>query len=161
MLFWQRRLLKETAQLRAEYDQGLPDSQHMRIVEDLHPINERGFCAALRIHIAGAPATIYAGEIYTLEFRFPSNYPFSSPAVTFVPPDIPMHPHVYSNGHICLSILCDDWTPALTVSTVCESIVSMLSSCKTKQRPPDDMIYTMRASTNPKETKWWLHDDKV
>ncbi|CAM9973738.1 unnamed protein product, partial [Choristocarpus tenellus] len=45
-----------------------------------------------------------------------------------------MHPHIYSNGHICLSILYDEWSPALTIQSVCLSILSMLSSCTGK--PP-------------------------
>ncbi|XP_057292320.1 ubiquitin-conjugating enzyme E2 W-like [Hydractinia symbiolongicarpus] len=114
-----------------------------------------------RITVKGAPETLYDGELFQLEFTFGNNYPFDSPQVTFVGENIPIHPHVYTNGHICLSILTEDWTPAMSVTSICLSIVSMLSSCKEKKLPPDNNMYVRTANKNPKKTKWWFHDDKV
>jgi ubiquitin-conjugating enzyme E2 W len=114
------------------------------------------------INVTGAPNTLYAGERYKLQFKFPSRYPFDSPSVMFIG-NTPVHPHIYSNGHICLSILTDEWSPALSVQAVCLSILSMLSSCKEKVLPPDNDRYvaTCRDPNDPKKTKWFFHDDNV
>ena len=80
----------------------------------------------------GAPGTLYEGEKFQLLFKFSSRDPFDSPQVMFTGENIPIHPHVYSNGPICVSILTEDWSPALSVQSVCLSIISMLSSCKEK-----------------------------
>ena len=42
------------------------------------------------------------GEVYRLQVKFTERYPLEPPEVMFVPPHTPVHPHVYSNGHICL-----------------------------------------------------------
>ncbi|ERE82679.1 putative ubiquitin-conjugating enzyme E2 W-like protein [Cricetulus griseus] len=110
------------------------------------------------VDMEGAPGTLYEGEKFQLLFKFSSRYPFDSPQVMFTGENIPVHPHVYSNGHICLSILTEDWSPALSVQSVCLSIISMLSSCKEKRRPPDNSFYVRTCNKNPKKTKWWYHE---
>lgn len=116
--------------------------------------------SSLEVSLEG-PAPLYSGETFVLTFKFGPRYPFDAPEVTFKPDAVPVHPHIYSNGHICLSILTDDWSPALSVQTVCISILSMLSSCREKKRPPDNDIYVKTSRKSPKNTKWWFHDDTV
>ncbi|KAJ1731020.1 hypothetical protein LPJ61_002738 [Coemansia biformis] len=105
------------------------------------------------LSIAGAETTLYAGELFSLQFRFPATYPFEAPEVVFVG-NVPVHPHIYSNGHICLSILYSQWSPALTVETICLSILSMLSSCERKEPPIGDSAYVRTATVSPKDTMW-------
>ncbi|GFO47558.1 ubiquitin-conjugating enzyme e2 w [Plakobranchus ocellatus] len=113
------------------------------------------------VDIEGAPNTLYEGERYQLQFRFSPRYPFESPQVMFIGPSIPVNPHVYSNGHICLSILTEDWATSMTVDKVCLSIISLLSSCKEKKLPVDNTIYVATCNKDPKKTKWWFHDKSV
>jgi ubiquitin-conjugating enzyme E2 W len=108
----------------------------------------------------GGEGTLYEGEEFQLQFRFSADYPIDPPEVVFLDP-VPVHPHIYSNGHICLSILSDEWSPALTSQAVCLSIVSMLSSCTERVPPPDNDSYVRRAPKSPKKTLWVFHDNSV
>jgi ubiquitin-conjugating enzyme E2 W len=114
-----------------------------------------------KLHILGAEGTLYSGEKFQLSIKFSDKYPFDSPQVTFIKPHVPIHPHISGNGHICLSILGDDWSPALNVSAICLSILSMLSSCKKKVKPEGDILYRIFAPSNPKQTKWFYDDPTV
>ena len=147
---FQKRLWKELNELASQNIEGIKVDQ-----EKIKDFSE--WC----VDVSGAPGTLYENEKFVLKFTFSSNYPFESPQVIFIGDHIPIHPHVYSNGHICLSILTEDWTPAMTVASVCLSIISMLSSCTEKKRPPYDSSYVKRANKNPKLTRWVFHDDKA
>ena len=94
-----------------------------------------------------------------MQFKFNDSFPFEAPEVIFVGA-IPDHPHVYSNGYICLSILYDHWTPALRVSSIILSIQSMLSSCEKKEKPENDSSFSLYAKgRSPKSFNWVFEDD--
>ncbi|CRH04008.1 ubiquitin-conjugating enzyme, putative [Plasmodium relictum] len=113
------------------------------------------------IQIKGAENTLYSNETFKMQFKFTDKYPIESPEVVFIG-EPPIHPHIYSNGHICLSILYDHWSPVLSVNAICLSIISMLSSCKKKRKPIDDILYcSSGAKVSPKNMKWMFHDDKI
>ena len=86
--------------------------------------------------------------------------PIESPEVIFIG-HVPTHQHIYSNGFICLSILYNEWSPALRVSSVCLSILSMLSSATKKVKPHGDAEFSAKKFTGPKQIKWFFDDDKV
>ncbi|KAJ8605993.1 hypothetical protein CTAYLR_010121 [Chrysophaeum taylorii] len=92
------------------------------------------------VTITGAKKTIFEGEKFKLRVAFPADYPVQPPSVYFLQPP-PRHPHIYSNGDICLNLLGKDWRPNLTIAQLSLSILSMLSSAKQKGIPQDNALH--------------------
>lgn len=76
--------------------------------------------------VQGASKTAYEDLEFQLMMKFPENYPFEPPVVTFTTPCF--HPNVDSHGTICLDILKENWTAVLTASQVLLSIQSLLDN---------------------------------
>ena len=74
--------------------------------------------------IIGPDDSPYKGGLFFLDIYFPADYPFKPPKVNFVTKIY--HPNINSAGGICLDILKDAWSPALTISKVLLSISSLL-----------------------------------
>jgi ubiquitin-conjugating enzyme E2 D/E len=84
--------------------------------------------------IIGPLDSPYEGGIFHLRIHFPASFPFKAPLVQFITKIF--HPNIASNGNICLDILKDQWSPALTVSKILLSISSLL----TEPNPDDPLV---------------------
>jgi ubiquitin-conjugating enzyme E2 D/E len=83
--------------------------------------------------ILGPYKSVYEGGIFRIDIIFPSEYPFKPPKVKFMTNIY--HPNINSSGGICLDILKDQWSPALTITKVLLSICSLLDDPN-----PDDPL---------------------
>ncbi|CBF86798.1 ubiquitin-conjugating enzyme E2 [Aspergillus nidulans FGSC A4] len=75
---------------------------------------------------------------------------------------IPIHPHIYSNGIICLDLLSSaGWSPVQTVESVCMSIQSMLTANTRNERPPGDSEFVSYNRRRPRDINFMYDDDNV
>eukprot|EP00759_Apiculatamorpha_spiralis_P010882 PhF_6_TR1794/c0_g1_i1/m.2938/K06688/UBE2C, UBC11; ubiquitin-conjugating enzyme E2 C len=79
--------------------------------------------------ILGAASTAYEGLEYRLSLRFSPSYPFEPPQVVFLTPCF--HPNVDTSGAICLDILKENWSAAISISELLLSILSLLDNANT------------------------------
>jgi len=115
--------------------------------------------------IMGPTDSPYAGGVFLVTIHFPPDYPFKPPKVAFRTKVF--HPNINSNGSICLDILKEQWSPALTISKVLLSICSLL----TDPNPDDPLVpeiahmyktdrakyeATARSWTQKYAMGWWL-----
>ncbi|RPA77404.1 hypothetical protein BJ508DRAFT_171314 [Ascobolus immersus RN42] len=87
------------------------------------------------------PSSLYYGGYFKAKMTFPSNYPYSPPSFRFLKPLL--HPNVYKDGKLCISILhppgedemsgelaSERWSPAQRVESVLISILSLLDDAE-------------------------------
>mmetsp|Transcript_8155 Transcript_8155/g.20982 ORF Transcript_8155/g.20982 Transcript_8155/m.20982 type:complete len:163 (-) Transcript_8155:381-869(-) len=84
--------------------------------------------------ILGPKGSPYQGGVFFLDITFPPDYPFKPPKVRFRTRIY--HCNVNSAGAICLDVLKENWSPALTISKVLLSICSLL----TDPNPQDPLV---------------------
>ena len=107
--------------------------------------------------IMGPNDSPYKGGVFYLKINFPKDYPFKPPRCNFLTKIF--HPNVNSSGGICLDILKEHWSPALTVSKLLLSICSLMDDPN-----PDDplvpeiahMYKNNRDKYNARATEWTI-----
>ena len=102
--------------------------------------------------LMGPEGTPYEGGVFLLSINFPTDYPFKPPKVSFVTRIY--HCNIRSDGAICLDILKDQWSPALTISKVLLSICSLLDEPNPDDPLVPDIAELLQANKE-------LHDERA
>jgi ubiquitin-protein ligase len=68
----------------------------------------------------------YAGGTWLLTIDLPTDYPFAAPRIRFVTPVY--HCNVSVDGMICMQLLQDAWSPAVTMRRALEGVQALLMS---------------------------------
>ena len=109
--------------------------------------------------IKGTIDTCYAGGIFDVDIVIPDDYPFKPPKMKF---DTKIwHPNISSvTGAICLDILKNEWTPALTIRTALISLQALM--CEPVPNDPQDAVVAKQYMSDIKlfnETaKHWVEE---
>jgi ubiquitin-protein ligase len=76
-------------------------------------------------YLIGPKDTPYEDGKFKLDLIFKDDYPFVAPKVKFITPVY--HCNIHNDGEICIDILKDNWSPAITAIQLMISLSSLLS----------------------------------
>jgi ubiquitin-conjugating enzyme E2 D/E len=96
--------------------------------------------------LIGPEDTPYSGGLFYLSIHFSTNYPFKSPDIKFT--NRIYHPNINEGGQICIDILKNEWSSALSIGRVLLSISSLLSDPN-----PNDPLNAEAANLYKKDIK--------
>ena len=108
--------------------------------------------------IMGPEDSPYAGGVFFLDIKFPTEYPFKPPKIKFTTKIY--HCNINHNGGICLDILKDQWSPALTIPKVLLSLCSLLTDCNPDDPLVPDIATLYRKSRNEHDNNARAHTVK-
>ena len=108
-----RRIQKETERLLSD------PMPNVEINQDIQ--NPRYF----HIHLSGPENSPYECGIFELDLFLPDYYPMAPPKIRFLTKIY--HPNIDRVGRISLQILCEHWSPPLTIKSVLLSIQELMS----------------------------------
>ena len=124
------------------------DNLHNRIKKEYHDLHkEKNSNVEVKLvnndfrhwkgRIKGPIDTCYQGGIFDVDIIIPDDYPFKPPKMKF---DTKIwHPNISSvTGAICLDILKNEWTPALTIRTALISLQALM--CEPVPNDPQDAV---------------------
>ena len=109
--------------------------------------------------IKGPIDTCYQGGIFDVDIIIPDDYPFKPPKMKF---DTKIwHPNISSvTGAICLDILKNEWTPALTIRTALISLQALM--CEPVPNDPQDAVVAKQYMSDIKlfnqTAKHWVEE---
>ena len=125
------------------------DALHNRINKEFQELQKNKKDASVQVRlvdgnirhwkgrIKGPIDTCYQGGTFDVDIIIPEDYPFKPPKMKF---DTKIwHPNISSQtGAICLDILKNEWTPALTIRTALISLQALM--CEPVPDDPQDAV---------------------
>jgi len=142
----QPRLLKELADVSSDRDTSGVFAKPVNASNKNHLLGT----------IKGPGGTPYENGSFDVDIVIPAQYPFEPPKMKFITKI--WHPNVSSQtGAICLDILKDQWSPALTIKTALLSLQALL--CSPEAGDPQDaqvaQMYLNDIDEFNKQAKSW------